>query len=91
MDAKEFIIIPSQVKYAAQMEALQRIAYQTLSGEECFTADMFCKHLEIFPEGQFSAIETETDRVVGVTVSMRMQFNPEHPHAEPWMNTVDYG
>ena len=84
-------IRPSE-QYFGQMEALQADAYSCKLGEDgLLTADHFRKHLEVFPEGQFIAVETETDRVVGMTVSMRLDFNPSQPLLDSWNATTNYG
>jgi hypothetical protein len=50
---------------------------------------MFRRHMQIFPEGQFVALEA--GRVVGLTASMRIPFDPAHPFIEPWFTTISDG
>jgi hypothetical protein len=90
------IVIPSSVEFVEQMEELQRIVYGYTAGEEetfpdYLTAAHFRSHLDIFPEGQFIALEKETGRVVGLTASMRIDFDPSLGLQEPWWVTTDYG
>jgi len=85
-------VIHSTEAYFGRMEALQADAYSCKLGEEgLLTADHFREHLRVFPEGQFIAVEPETGRVVGMTVSMRMDFNPSQPLLDSWNATTSYG
>jgi hypothetical protein len=85
------VVRPSET-YFGQMETLQAEAYSCKLGEEgLLTADHFRQHLRVFPEGQFIAIDTATDRVVGMTVSMRVAFNPAQPLLDSWNATTNYG
>lgn len=87
------VVIPSSEKYADQMEVLDRIGYDIApdSDEPVTTADMFRNHIRVFPEGQFIALEVETDRVVGLTSSMRVDFDPSKPLLDSWAKTTGYG
>ncbi|MEZ4668506.1 MAG: hypothetical protein R3E39_11365 [Anaerolineae bacterium] len=62
------------------MEQCHQLAYgytpQTVSYED-LTAEKFRQHLAIFPEGQFVAVDRRTDRVVGLTVSMRANLHKD--------------
>lgn len=64
-------------QHAQQLEELQRIVFPTLAEEERFRAPHYLKHIELFPEGQFVVLDQE--RVVGMTTSLRMHFDFEHP------------
>lgn len=69
------------------MEQLQMLVYNP-SPEEglngILTAEAFRNHLRVFPEGQFIAVDTKTDSVVGLTVSMRLDFNPAFSLLDSW-------
>lgn len=85
------VIHPSE-RYFGQMETLQAEAYSCKLGEEgLLTADHFREHLRVFPDGQFIAIDMATDRVVGMTVSMRVEFNSSQPLLDSWNATTNYG
>jgi hypothetical protein len=85
------VIQPSE-RYFGQMETLQADAYSCKLGEDgLLTADHFREHLRVFPEGQFIAVDTETDRVVGMTVSMRVDYNSAQPLLDSWNATTNYG
>jgi GNAT superfamily N-acetyltransferase len=78
----------------AQLEELQRIVFPTLAPEERFEARHYLRHIELFPEGQLCVVvdrnasnasseprsgEVEVERVVGMTSTIRMDFDFEHP------------
>jgi hypothetical protein len=79
--------------YADRMEALTAAVYDLIPREceDCFNADHFRRHIEVFPEGQFIAIEADTDRVVGLTACMRIDFDPSYPITMSWWQEVGYG
>ena len=70
------IIRNMQAKDAAALEALQRIVFPTLADEERFHALQYLRHLAVFPAGQF--VIEESGVVVGMTTTMRMDFDFEH-------------
>jgi hypothetical protein len=86
-------IIPTSPAYADQMEDLGHTSYGTSrqNPDQVLTAPMFREHVNVFPEGQFTAIDTTSDSVVGLTVSMRMDFDPTHHHTEQWWSSIGYG
>jgi len=88
------VVIPSAAEYADQMQALQYLLYDVPADEApvgVLRAEHFRNHLRVFPEGQFIALEVETNRVVGLTVSMQMAFDPTQPLLESWVSTTGYG
>jgi hypothetical protein len=89
----QIVVMPSSARYAQSMEDLMHACYGITpdAPDQVFTAAMFRQHLEIFPEGQFIAVDTQTDQVVGLTVSMRMNFDPIHQHTESWWSSIGYG
>ncbi len=87
-------IVPSAAHYAAQMEALMAAVYHIdpqNEDEYSFYEAHFRKHLEVFPEGQFVAVDTTTDTVVGLTVSMRIHFDPRQPMLTSWWELIGNG
>lgn len=89
----DILIIPSAAEYAEQMEQIQRVTYDIPDDEpvDILNADHFRRHIAIFPEGQYMALDPAANRVVGTTTSMRMQFDPRQPTLEPWEDSIDYG
>lgn len=89
----KLIVVPTERKHAAGIEQLQAETYQADPHEydDMMTAEKVLTHLEVFPEGQYVAVDTTTNKVVGMTVSMRIHFDPAKPFLEPWTTTTDYG
>ncbi len=87
-------VVPSAEHYAEQMEHLMATVYELNPRDdaECvFNTLHFRHHLSIFPEGQFVAVDTATDKVVGLTVSMRINFNPREPMLDSWWELIGHG
>jgi hypothetical protein len=87
------LVIPSALEYVEEMQDLLYLIYDVTPDDygDLFTAAMFRQHLQVFPEGQFIALDTDSERIVGITVSMRMDFDPAKPFVEPWVTTTGYG
>jgi len=64
------VIASTGPEHADELERLQEIVFPTLSPEERFRAPHYRKHLELFPEGQFVALDGA--RVVGMTTTIRV-------------------
>ncbi len=87
-------IVSSSDGYAEQLEHLMATVYKLdpqIPENEVFTAAQFRNHIAIFPEGQFIAVDTNTDTVVGLTVSMRVHFNPHQPMLASWWELIGNG
>ena len=91
--SSQIMIMPARAEYAEQMEGLLRHIYEVADDEpvDDLNAAAYRHHIEIFPEGQLIALEVETDRVVGTSSNMRLNFDSTQPVLEPWLETVDYG
>jgi hypothetical protein len=91
--SSQIIIMPAQAEYAEQMEGLLRHVYEIPEDEVVtdLSAAAYRRHIEIFPEGQLIALEVETNRVVGTSSNMRLDFDPAQPVLQPWLETVGYG
>jgi hypothetical protein len=90
---EHIVVIPSALDYAEEMQDLQFLIYDATPDDygDCLTAAKFRQHLQAFPEGQFVALDTETGRIVGITASLRMRFDPERPFLESWATTTGDG
>lgn len=65
--------------YCEALEALQRACFPTLGESELMTAEMFEKHCEIFPEGEFVALMN--GEVVGLGSGFFIDFDfDDHTH-----------
>ncbi|MEK7381288.1 MAG: hypothetical protein AAB075_09790, partial [Gemmatimonadota bacterium] len=73
----------SEESHGGQLAELQHAVFPTLAPEARFRAEQYRRHIEVFPEGQFVALDGE--RVVGATTTTRLNFdfsNPGHTFAE---------
>lgn len=68
--------------HAEQLEALQRIVFPNLAEDELLKAANYRKHVELFPEGQFVALDGE--KVVGATSTIRYHININNPEHHTW-------
>src|SRR2546426_5423610 len=70
------VIASTRPEHAAPLAALQEFCFPTLAPEQRFVAAHYHKQLELFPEGQFVALDG--DRVVGGTSTCRLHFDFNH-------------
>ncbi|MDX2092738.1 MAG: GNAT family N-acetyltransferase [Kofleriaceae bacterium] len=87
-------VVQTRAEHAEGLGELQKIVFPTLAPEELFEAQHYRKHIELFPEGQFCVLDN--DRVVGMTSTVRMDFDfahPDHTFAEViqggWLTSHD--
>jgi hypothetical protein len=88
------VVIPSAPQYVYQMERCHQLAYGYEAGKgniEDLTAEQYAQHIRIFPEGQFIALDTLTDTVVGVATSMRLNLPQNHDLIGTWVQTTGGG
>lgn len=85
----KIIITRMQTKHAIQLEALQRLVFPALSEEELLHADQYEHHVQLFPEGQFVALDN--NKVIGATTSMRYHFDIEHPEQHTFLEVMGGG
>lgn len=71
------VVASTAPEHAEALEKLQETVFPTLADEERFKARHYRKHVEIFPDGQFVVLDG--DRVVGMTSTIRLPFDFEHP------------
>jgi ribosomal protein S18 acetylase RimI-like enzyme len=69
-------IASTRKEQAPALEELQILCFPTLDDKERFKSAHYLKHIELFPEGQFVALDGE--RVVGMTSTIRTRFDFEH-------------
>lgn len=55
-----------------------------------WTADYIDKHLEVFTEGQFVAVDSETDEVVGMAASLIINWE-DYDNIETYLESTDGG
>jgi GNAT superfamily N-acetyltransferase len=69
-------ICSTRPEHAPGLEQLQILCFPTLQDEERFKQAHYLKHIELFPEGQFVALDGP--RVVGMTSTIRLNFDFDH-------------
>src|SRR5262245_65561703 len=69
-------IMHTRPEFAPELEALQRVCFPTLADQQRFKAAHYRQHIELFPDGQFVALDG--DHVVGATTTVRLHFDFEH-------------
>jgi GNAT superfamily N-acetyltransferase len=70
-------IVTIEPKYAKALEHLQTTCYPTLGAQELMGEQHFLHHCELFPEGDFVALDE--DKVVGLGSGFFVDFDFEHP------------
>ncbi len=76
---REIEIVHIRPEHAGQLAELQRICFPELAEEERMKEPHFLRHCELFPEGDFVALDG--DRVVGLGAGFFIDFdldNPQH-------------
>ncbi len=89
----QIVVEPSSEKYFDKMANLLYTAYGENPEENTsfISGEVYAQHHRIFPEGQFIAVDTTTDEVVGLTVSMRTNFDRTNPLLQGWLEATGYG
>ncbi|HEX2907704.1 MAG TPA: hypothetical protein VHO69_12625 [Phototrophicaceae bacterium] len=88
------VVIPGTLRYVNQMERCHQLAYGYEPGQgddEDLTAEKYAYHLQIFPEGQFLALDTQTDLVIGMATSMQVNLPHDHSFIASWSHTTGGG
>jgi hypothetical protein len=70
-------ITNTKPEYTSALEELQFIVFPDLADDEILHKEHYLKHLEVFPEGQFVAMDRNL--IVGGTTTMRYHFDLDHP------------
>jgi ribosomal protein S18 acetylase RimI-like enzyme len=72
-------ITSTRREHALELEELQMLCFPTLDDDQRFKRAHYLKHIELFPEGQFVALDPmKEDKVVGMTSTIRMHFDFGH-------------
>jgi len=91
LTTRPITVVRSSPRDAEPMQDLMHRVYKTTREQPdgTFLAAQFRRHMELFPEGQFVALDA--GQVVGLTASMRIPFDPEKPFIEGWYETISDG
>lgn len=73
------VVRRTQPRHADALEALQTIVFPSLADDERFKARHYLRHIEQFPDGQFCVEDPAAGRVVGMTSTVRLDFDFSHP------------
>ena len=86
-------LVPAAANYVEPIQALACAAYNIdpALADEWFPLEQYHSRIKHFPEGQVIAIDRANGKVIGMTSSMRFQFNPEATFLETWDRTTGYG
>ena len=90
----QIVVLPATSRYADQMEICHQVAYGYAADpndREALTAVKFRQHLRTFPEGQFIALDTTTDTVVGTTSNMGMNLDLHKHDVRSWAEITHDG
>ncbi|MEP7383841.1 MAG: GNAT family N-acetyltransferase [Gemmatimonadota bacterium] len=74
--ASGLLIASTRSEHADALESLQHDVFPTLDDAQRFKAEHYRRHLTLFPEGQFVALDGT--RVVGATSTIRRHFDFDH-------------
>ena len=90
-ETPQFIVKPATAEHTEAIQHLAGLAYgiDAELAKDWFAAEQYRSRITHFAEGQYVALDD--DRVVGMTSSMRFQFNSETPFLEDWDHTSGYG
>ena len=78
--ATRWRIAPTAPQHAEALAELQRIVFPTLDPSERFGAHHYRRHIEIFPEGQFVALDNgRPETPIAATTTLRLNLDLEHP------------
>src|SRR5260221_12698367 len=69
---------------------MQKIVFPTLAPEEHLTESQYRRHLKIYPQGQFVALDTGDGRVVGSTTTLKINFDFDHVQ-HTFADAIDHG
>lgn len=76
-------------KHAQQLGDMQAMTFPTLDPEELFIPEHYYKHVELFPEGQFTALAD--GKAIASTTTIRYHFDLDHPDTHTFAQMIDGG
>ena len=92
------MVVPTTAKFARPLGKMQSVIFPTLTENELLREEHYLHHMELFPQGQFTALVHHGDKwtVAGSTVTFRVKwsfFEKPHTFAEAvsdgWMDNHD--
>jgi GNAT superfamily N-acetyltransferase len=85
-------VTPTARQYVKPLAQMQRLIFPTLTDDELLRADHFLRHLDLFPEGQFTALAHIHEKWLpaGSTSTFRISWDTlQQPHT--FVELVDQG
>ena len=73
-----FLIVQSEPWMAPQLEAIQQASFPELAFEELMHAEHYEAQIRTFPEGQHAVLERASNKVVGSSSDLKLEFDPHH-------------
>jgi GNAT superfamily N-acetyltransferase len=67
VETDDVVVVNTRAEHAEACAMLEQLCYPTLSEEEKLRAEQFLRHIELFPEGQFVALDKKENKVIGAT------------------------
>lgn len=92
------MVVPTTSKFARPLAKMQSAIFPTLTYDELLREEHYLHHIQLFPQGQFTALVHHGDKwtVAGSTVTFRVKwafFEKPHTFAEAvsdgWMDNHD--
>ncbi len=91
-------VVNIRPEHTAELEAMQRLVFPTLTDTELFTAEKYLHHIRLFPQGQFVALMRVNGqtKIIGASSAYRTNFDFNHPDhtfqeaiANGWLSNHD--
>lgn len=76
--------------YAEDIPQIIELSHEIYHEKSAWTERELASHLEIFPEGQFVAVENETNKIVGMAASLIILWD-DYEIQENWVDFTDDG
>lgn len=70
--------------------SIREMSREIYSTSQSWSEDQLASHLKVFPEGQFVAVETETDRILGMASSLIVLWD-DYDMETNWRDFTDRG
>jgi GNAT superfamily N-acetyltransferase len=83
-------VVRTEPAHADALAELQEIVFPTLAPEQRFRAEHYRRHVELFPDGQLCVVEETSGRVVGMTSTIRLDFDFDH-HDHTFADVIQGG
>lgn len=74
----------------ADFEAIERLSRITYPDDFPWTADYLSRHLDVFPEGQLVAVDSDRGEVVGLSASLIVTWD-DYDHLDTYNDFTDEG